>query len=146
MVPFNDDGEEVKAMGRHRVQLPLPSWGRRFAAGLGAWLALFAILIQVLMPLAPAQAGMTADGLFPAVCGLHDFTPDSQSQDDQGQGRHCPLCQVQALDRLVLPERLAVRAFPVVAETAAWPQDPAFSPTLAAAVPPLPSRGPPSAA
>lgn len=134
-------------MGRHRVQLGLPSWGRRFAAGLGVWLALFAILIQVLMPLAPAQAGMTADGLFPAVCGLHDFTPDSQPAGDQADRQHCPLCQVQALDRLVLPERLAVRAFPVVAETAAaWPQDAAFAPILATAVPPLPSRGPPSAA
>lgn len=146
MVPFGNDGEDVRIMGRHRVQLPLQSLGRRFAVGLGAWLALFAILIQVLMPLAPAQAAMTADGLFPAVCGLHDFSPDSQPQGDQDQGQHCPLCQVQALDRLVMPERLAVRAFPVVTETADWPQNPAFAPTLGAAVPPLPSRGPPSVA
>lgn len=146
MVPLGNDGEDVRIMGRHRVQLPLQSLGRRFAAGLSACVALFAILIPVLMPLTPAQAGMTADGLFPAVCGLHDFSPDSQPQGDQDQGQHCPLCQVHCFDRLVLSERLAVRAFPVVTEAAAWPQDPAFAPTLAAAVPPLPSRGPPSVA
>lgn len=146
MVPLGNDGEDVRIMGRHRVQLSLSSFGQRFAAGLGAWLALFAILIQVLMPLAPAQATMTADGLFPAVCGLHDFTPDSQPQGDQDQGRHCPLCQVQALERLVVPERLAVPAFPAMVEKAAWPQDSTAAPGLATAVPPLPSRGPPSAA
>lgn len=133
-------------MGRHRLQLPLSSLGRRFAAGLGAWLGLFAILIQVLMPLAPAQAGMTADGLFPAVCGLHDFAPDSQPQDDQDQNRHCPLCQVQAIDRLVLPERLADRAFPALVAKAGWPQSPESAPGSSSAVPPPPSRGPPSVA
>ncbi|MGE4279258.1 MAG: DUF2946 family protein [Magnetospirillum sp.] len=131
-------------MGRRRVQLSLPFRGRRFAVRAGAWLALFAILVQVLMPLAPAQAGMTADGLFPAVCGLHDFTPDSQPAGDQADRQHCPLCQVQSLDRLVLPERLSFRAFPVVMETAAWPHRSASAPALGSAVPPLPSRGPPS--
>lgn len=80
MVPSGDDGGDTRVMNRHRAMLALSTVGRRVATHLGACLALFAILLQVLMPLAPAQATMTADGLFPAVCGLHDFTPDSQPQ------------------------------------------------------------------
>lgn len=134
------------AMGRHRDKVSLSQSGRRFAAGLGAWLALFAILIQVLMPLAPAQAGMTADGLFPAVCGLHDFAPDSQPAGDQAGRQHCPLCQVHMADRLLVPERVVLRAFPAAVEKAEWPQGAALALGRGSAVPPLPSRGPPSVA
>ena len=135
------------AMGRDQVLPFLHASGRRFAAGLALWLALFAILLQVLMPLASARAEMTADGRFLPVCGLHDFDgDDGSSQGDQAPRQHCPLCQVQVFDRLIVPVRLAVPAFPSTIVQSAWPAVSRKVMPGKAAVPPLPSRGPPSVA
>ena len=130
-------------MGRHKIKSPDHTQGQRFSAALGLWLAALALLFQVLMPLAPARAELNADGLFPVVCGFHDA--DSAEGDDGAAGQHCPLCQVQALDRLTVPVRLAVPAFSTPVAGPGWPEPADGAPLRAASVPPLPSRGPPSA-
>ena len=132
------------AMGRDQVLPFLGASGRRFAAGLAAWAALFAIIVQVLTPLAPARADMTGDGRYLPVCGLHDFDAAGPSPGDRADCRHCPLCQVQAFDRLVVPVRPAVPAFAAAILQSAKPA--VFRGTMpgrAAVLPPLPSRGPP---
>lgn len=132
-------------MDRHRFKSPDQTQGQRFSAALGRWLAVLALLFQLLVPLAPAQAELTADGLFPVVCGFHDA--DAATDDTDGANRgHCPLCQVQALDRLILPVRLAVAAFSAPVVGPGWPEAADGTPLRTASVPPLPSRGPPSVA
>jgi hypothetical protein len=88
---------------------------------------------------------LNADGLFAPVCGFHDVDA-AAGDDDVAAGRHCPLCQVQALDRLILPARLAVPAFSGPVVGLSWPEPADGVPLRAASVPPLPSRGPPSVA
>lgn len=132
-------------MDRHRFKSPDQTRSQRFPAALGRWLAALALLFQLLVPLAPARAELTADGLFPAVCGFHDA--DAATDDTDGANRgHCPLCQVQALDRLILPVRLAVAAFSAPVVGPGWPEPADGTPLRTASVPPLPSRGPPSVA
>lgn len=132
-------------MGRHKIKSSDHTQGQRFSAALGLWLAALALLFQLLTPLAPARAELNADGLFPAVCGFHD-ADSATDGGDATAGQHCPLCQVQAFDRLILPVRLAVPAFSAPVVGPGWPEPADGVPLRAASVPPLPSRGPPSVA
>lgn len=131
-------------MDRGRFKSPDQTRSQRFSAALGRWLAALALLFQLLVPLAPARAELTADGLFPVVCGFHDADAATDDDTPPNQG-HCPLCQVQALDRLILPVRLAVPAFAAPVAGPGWPEPVDGAPVRMASVPPLPSRGPPAA-
>lgn len=130
-------------MGRNTVVSSNHTRSRHLIAGPGVWLAALAVLFQLLLPLAPVRAEMTADGVFAPVCAFHDV--DDAASDNAGATarQHCPLCQAQILDRLILPVRLAEPAFaaPVVGQ--GWSDMASSAPLRVAAVPPLPSRGPP---
>lgn len=131
-------------MARNKVHTPRLGAGPHRPVGRsGLWLAAVALLLQLLMPLAPLQAGLTDDGLFMPVCSVYASNDLVPGDDDAGK-QHCPLCQVQLSDRLELPSRIAVPAFAVLAPTLVWPVTAASAPGGTAVVPPLPSRGPPA--
>lgn len=130
-------------MGRDTVLSSRHTQSRRLSAGLGVWLAALAVLFQLLLPLAPARAEMTADGVFAPVCAFHDADDAATDNPKTTARQHCPLCQAQILDRLILPSRLPTPAFAAAVADQPWPDMASLASLRVAAVPPLPSRGPP---
>jgi hypothetical protein len=115
---------------------------RRFGR-LRGWVAVLAVLMQVMLPLGPAPA-LAADGLFPSVC--HDGAAEPAPVQSDRCTDHCPLCQMQPGLRVVPPARLGeVMTMPNIRVVAPARDDVAV-PAMAGHGPPPPPRGPPSAA
>lgn len=112
---------------------------------LGMWLGMLVLLLQVLIPLSQSHAAQLEDGLFPAACASHGGD-ESPSGSEHPAVQHCPFCQIHLGDSLIPPMRVAFVAFDRIVQPELPLEMAVSAPLGAAAVPPLPSRGPPSAA
>lgn len=115
------------------------------AGGWKAVLALLVLVFQVLAPISP-PAALAGDGLFPPAC--HDSTGAADVPDGNPDScaDHCRLCQVSSDQRglPVLAAATVVLSLPVQVAIAVPPRTDLGA--VAACIPPLPSRGPPSVA
>ncbi len=114
---------------------------------LGAWLAVVAIVGQMLAMISLPSPAWAAEGVFPPDCHSAQPADDTGSPADHaGTPCHCPFCHLHFGARLLPPERDSMLAFAPV-ETIALimeggPERPVPTPITA----PTPPRGPPSAA
>jgi hypothetical protein len=69
---------------------------------LAAWAGVLALVLQVLLPLAPAQAALSVDlELAASIC--HSGAPDAGPASGKAAHGHCPFCQIHAGAKLLLP-------------------------------------------
>lgn len=111
---------------------------RRFAA----WAGVLALVLQILSPLASAQAALSVDQeLAASIC--HSNSADTAPSPAKAVHDHCQFCQIHAGTKLWLPELVwNVAPTPIALFTVMPPVD-------GGAVgnpghPPHPQRGPPS--
>lgn len=110
---------------------------------LAAWAGVLALALQILLPLAPAQAAVGVDQeLAASIC--HATTADAAPPSSNAAHDHCQFCQIHASAKLVAP-------------TLSWSQPPRSVVPFAIPVPtddgavdnpghpPHPQRGPPTA-
>jgi hypothetical protein len=70
----------------------------RFAA----WAGVLALVLQILLPLAPAQAALSVDqDLVASIC--HSNTPDTVPVPAEAVHDHCQFCQIHVGAKLLLP-------------------------------------------
>lgn len=113
---------------------------------LALWLVLAAIIVQVVPAIPPATAaGWRGDGLFAALCASPDDDGAPAGDDDCAGSGHCLMCRVPSGMALRAPDRLLLPAIAQPAPAVARLSPPLLSlPAGFTALPPLPSRGPPS--
>lgn len=112
---------------------------------LGAWLAVFALLFQMLVPVSAAQAAFAIDQeLAASICHSSSDGPASGSASDTAQHDHCQFCQLQLGTKLAPPPAAAARPIrPATALlTVVSPAAEAFG--LSSVHQPQSRRGPPS--
>lgn len=111
---------------------------RRFAA----WAGALALVLQILLPLTPAQAALSVDQeLAASIC--HSNAPDTVPTPAKAVHDHCQFCQIHAGAKLVMPDvSLAAAPAPVALVVVLPPADSgtASNPEHL----PHPQRGPPS--
>ena len=131
-------GLMVSVQGKTSVVAKRGGCLRRFAA----WAGALALALQILLPMAPAQAALSVDlELAASIC--HSNSADNLPAPASAVHDHCQFCQIHAGAKLLLPELvLNVAPTPVALFTAMPPVDGG-----AAGNPehlPHPQRGPPS--
>ncbi|MDO8608243.1 MAG: DUF2946 family protein [Phaeospirillum sp.] len=88
----------VLAQGKVSVVAKRGSRLGRFAA----WAGALALALQILLPLAPAQAALSVDQeLAASIC--HSSTGDAVPASGKTVHDHCQFCQIHASAKLVVP-------------------------------------------
>jgi hypothetical protein len=115
---------------------------RSCLARLAAWAGALALVLQILLPLAPAQAALSVDQeLAASIC--HSGQPDSAPAPAKAVHDHCQYCQIHTGAKLWLPELAwSVVPAPVILFTVLPPADGRLSDSPEHLSPP--QRGPPS--
>jgi hypothetical protein len=110
----------------------------RFAA----WAGVLALVLQILLPLAPAQAALSVDQeLAASIC--HSGSSDAIPAPAKAAHDHCQFCQIHAGAKLLLPELAwRVAPTPVALFTLIPPADGGAADNPGHL--PHPQRGPPS--
>jgi hypothetical protein len=99
-------GLMISVRGKASVVAKRGSCLRRFAA----WAGALALVLQILLPLAPAQAALSVEQeLAASIC--HSNTVDGVPAPAKAVHDHCQFCQIHAGAKVLLPE-LVLNAAP----------------------------------
>jgi hypothetical protein len=91
----------VSVQGKASAVAKRGSCLRQFAA----WAGALALVLQILLPLGPAQAALSVDQeLAASIC--HSGTADTAPSPAKAVHDHCQFCQIHANAKLLLPELL----------------------------------------